>query len=172
MAVEIRRREPRDLERCVRLLEEVHRADGYPGRWPEDPTAFLMPSGLLAAWVAVSAGAVVGHVTLRSHIPEHGVAHWTGATGLSQERLACVSRLFVGPGRRGSGVGGSLLDAACSHARRAGLRPVLDVVGTSGEAITLYERRGWQRVGSVAWDAWGEATTLHYYVSPPQAVSR
>jgi len=148
------------------LLEAVQRADGYPGRWPEDPATFLRPSGLLAAWVAVADDAVVGHVALRDHIPGHGLPYWTDATGLAQDELACVSRLFVRPDRRGDGLGGALLDAARARAERADLRSVLDVVDTGGEAIALYERRGWRRVGSVPWDAWGEKTTLHYYVSP------
>jgi len=167
----VRAREASDVERCVRLLEAVQRADGYPGRWPADPAAFLRPSGMLAAWVAVAGDAIVGHVTLRDHIPEHGIPYWAGATGLAPGRLACVSRLFVSPDRRGDGLGGALLDAASARARRDGLRPVLDVVDTGGDAIALYERRGWRRVGSVAWDAWGEATTLHYYVSPPDGAA-
>lgn len=151
----------------MELLGTVHRADGYPGRWPADPAAFLLPSGLLDAWVADAAGRVVGHVTLRDHIPDHGAPYWVGATGLPARRLACVSRLFVDPSRRGEGLGVALLDAACAGARGAGMRPVLDVVDSASEAVALYERCGWVRVGSVSWDAWGEATTLHYYVSPP-----
>lgn len=172
MAALLREREPSDVERCLRLLADVHRVDGYPGRWPEHPAAFLTPSGMLAAWVSVDGGAMVGHVTLRSHIPEHGLPFWAGATGLPPERLACVSRLFVSPARRGAGLGGALLDTASDWARRAGLRPVLDVVDSGGDALALYEGRGWRRVGSVAWDAWGEATTLHYYVSPALPPSR
>lgn len=162
----VRPRKPEDLDACVDLLEVVHRSDGYPGRWLEDPAAFLRPSGLVAAWVAVEALGIGGHVTLRDPVPEHGIPFWSGATGLAPTGLACVSRLFVRPGRRGAGVGGALLAAACAGAERRGLRPVLDVMDTAGEAMALYESRGWRRVGSVPWDAWGEATTLHYYVSP------
>ncbi|MEJ2667710.1 MAG: GNAT family N-acetyltransferase [Deinococcales bacterium] len=159
MDAPVRLRRDTDVAACTRLLHVVHVSDRHQDRWPEDPASWLRPSGMLAAWVAERGGRVVGHVTLRVSLPGHGVAIWSQAAGLPQERLACVSRLFTAPDVRGAGLGGSLLEAACARARAEGRHPVLDVMDDSLAAIALYERRGWRQAGSVAWK--GD------YVAPP-----
>ncbi|MGZ3418844.1 MAG: GNAT family N-acetyltransferase [Polyangiales bacterium] len=69
--------------------------------------------------------------------------------------------------RRGGGIGGALLDVACACAAARGLHPALDVVETNGDAIRLYERRGWKRVATEPWsEARDGKTLLHYYVAP------
>jgi GNAT superfamily N-acetyltransferase len=169
MKVDIRLRNDGDLVACVELLHAVHVADGYPDRWPEDPSGWITPRGLLAAWVAVRDGSIVGHVSLRSSVPEHGVQVWAQATGVGRDGLACIARLFIAPGARRAGLGAALLDTACARARTEGRVPVLDVMDSSRSAIDLYERRGWRRVGSVAWADGVEARRLYYYVAPPEA---
>ena len=155
-----------DLEQCVRLLADVHRVDGYPTYWPEDPTGWLSPNGMLGSWVADSEGRVVGHVALAAVRPGPAADIWSEAAGVPRARLGSTSRLFVAKAARGAGIGSALLDAACAEAVGRGLRPVLDVVETNGEAIRLYERRGWRRVHSEPWaDARDDELTLHYYVS-------
>lgn len=168
MDAPIRSRREADLDACVVALRAVHLSDGYPHRWPEDPAGWLSPSDLLAAWVAERGERVVGHVTLRARVPEHGAAIWSEATGLPPGRLACVSRLFTAPDARGGGVGAALLRAARERAHAEGRRAVLDVVDTSLEAIAMYERRGWRCVGSVPWASWGAASRLLYYVAPAE----
>lgn len=167
MNAAIRLRRDADLASCARLLRAVHLSDRYPDRWPEDPVAWITPTGMLAAWVAEQGGRVVGHVNLRAHLPEHGAAIWSQAAGLPPERLACVGRLFTAPDVRNGGVGGALLDAACARARAEGRHPVLDVMDTGLEAIAMYERRGWRRAGSAVWRGAQPGRRLLYYVAPP-----
>ena len=150
----------------MRVLADVHRADGYPTYWPDDPARWLSPSGMLGSWVAENEGRVVGHVALATVRPGHAAEIWSGAAGVPRARLGSTSRLFVAHGARGAGEGSALLDAVCAEADRRGLHPVLDVVETNVAAIRLYERRGWRRVHSEPWaDARDERLTLHYYVS-------
>jgi GNAT superfamily N-acetyltransferase len=164
-----RPREARDLTAAARLLEAVHRLDGYPTHWPQDPERWLSPRDQLGAWVMDADGAVAGHVALSSVGDGHGARIWARHGGFDPALLASVSRLFVARDRRGSGVGGELLDAACAEASERGLQPVLDVVETNAAAIALYERRGWRRVFSEPWrEARGEPLTLHYYSAAPR----
>jgi GNAT superfamily N-acetyltransferase len=162
----LRPRREADLGDCVRLLADVHRVNGYPTYWPDDPAGWLSPKRLLSAWVAQEASRIVGHVALAAVTPGPAADTWSAAAGVPPAALASVSRLFVEHQARGAGVGGALLDAACADAARRGLHPVLDVVETNRDAMRLYERRGWWRVHSEPWaDARDERLTIHYYVS-------
>lgn len=167
MAVGIRTRVDDDLEECVGLLELVHRADGYPTYWPDDPALWLSPSGLIGAWVADDQGVIVGHIALCAGTADPSAVVWSNATGLDPGQFASISRLFVSCDRRGAGMGRLLFDTACVEAVECGLQPALDVVETNRDAIRLYEHRGWRRVRSEPWsaDRRGE-TLLHYYVAP------
>jgi GNAT superfamily N-acetyltransferase len=166
--VGVRPRTDRDLDDCVRLLEAVHRSDGYPTYWPEDAARWLSPRAMLGAWVAENEGRIVGHITLRAGTADASAAVWSDATGLPPEQLAAITRFFVSVDSRGTGVGRALLDVACADAAARGLHPALDVVETNRDAIRLYERLGWRRVSSEPWSAAGDAKTLlHYYVAPP-----
>ncbi|WP_407442595.1 GNAT family N-acetyltransferase [Rhodococcus sp. (in: high G+C Gram-positive bacteria)] len=117
----IRLRRPGDLAQCVEALSEVHTADGYPHRWPDDPVEWLSPADLDTAWIAEQAGRIAGHLAL-----------------VGREDAVWVSRLFVRPEARGSHVGERLLGKA---RERGVLR--LDVIEQSTTAIALYERTGW-----------------------------
>ena len=64
-----------------------------------------------------------------------------------ESKLASVSRLLVDPDARGRGVGRALLDHVVSETRQLGLLPVLDVGRELVDAIRLYERCGWERMG-------------------------
>jgi GNAT superfamily N-acetyltransferase len=163
----VRARVDGDLEACVRLLEAVHREDRYPEHWPADPARWLSPRGLLGAWVAEAGGRLAGHIVLRAATADAGAAVWSEASGLPPEQIATPTRFFVSRTRRGSGLGGALLDAACAEAANRSLHPALDVVETNVAAIRLYEQRGWRRVHSEVWaHARDGATLLHYYVAP------
>jgi GNAT superfamily N-acetyltransferase len=125
----IRQRVPDDLGACVRALGAVHAADRYPLNWPRDPRRWLTPEGTLAAWVAVDAAGVAGHVLVT-------------APGR-------VGRLFVAPAYRGRGIAGELLTPVREWARSRGLDLVLDVVDDGrGAAVALYERTGWGYTGT------------------------
>jgi GNAT superfamily N-acetyltransferase len=162
----IRVRADADLDECVRILETVHRADGYPTYWPDDPARWLSPRAMLGAWVAEDEGRIVGHIVLTAGAAEASGSVWAMTTGLSAEQFAAITRFFVSPDRRSAGVGGALLDAACAEAAAQELRPALDVVETNRDAIHFYERRGWRRVHSEPWAAAADGTLLHYYVAP------
>nr|WP_240973504.1 GNAT family N-acetyltransferase [Nonomuraea sp. FMUSA5-5] len=101
---------------------------------------------MTAAWLAIEAGAVLGHVAITR----------------DQE----VSRLFVTPAARGRGVAARLLESARSSTP---LPLKLEVSSEGRAAIGLYERLGWRRVASsrATWlNAAGEPALLHHYVSP------
>ena len=159
-----------DLEPCVRLLADVHREDGYPTYWPDDPAGWLSPTRMLGALVAEERGRIAGHIALAAVASGRTAATWSEAAGVPPTRLASISRLFVAHDARGGGTGAALLEAACTEAERRGLHPVLDVVETNREAIRLYERHGWRCVHCEPWaDARDELLTVHSYVAPGAA---
>ncbi|WP_037110911.1 GNAT family N-acetyltransferase [Rhodococcoides fascians] len=117
--MKVRPRRETDLVECAQMLSEVHRSDGYPDRWPDDPNAWLLPDA--DGLIAEHDGCIVGHVCL-----------------VDREGTLWVSRLMVRPGARGLGVGAGLLEVA-----RARGTLMLDVIESSAHAIDLYERTGW-----------------------------
>ncbi|WP_199511237.1 GNAT family N-acetyltransferase [Nucisporomicrobium flavum] len=122
----VRDRQTGDLEECVRLLRDVHEADGYPMNWPADPISWLSPPG--RPLVVLRDGSVAGHVVV------------TPAGELS--------RLFVDPARRGRGLASLLVTTAERYGARW-----LEVV--DGRAAGFYERLGWILTGTkrAEWDA-------------------
>jgi GNAT superfamily N-acetyltransferase len=92
------------------------------------------------------------------------------ATGLPVNRLTLLSRLFVAPELRRSGLGRTLVRHATAQAPELGPRAVLDVGQTLPPAIALYESEGWSRVGElhVPLDSTDPPTVLDLwvYVSP------
>lgn len=164
-------------------LRQVHEHDRYPWTWPEDPAGWLQPAdSTVAAWVAIEpdepdepagtgagpvVGRVVGHVVLRRAAGHHDGEAVAATTGLDPAGLGLVARLWVLPSARGQGTARRLLAAASDEAAARGLRPMLDVVSSSKEAIVLYESEGWTRVGSRDFVfADGETTELYYYLGP------
>lgn len=141
--MDIRRREPGDLGACVRVLAEVHRADGCPVDWPERPADWLSPPALLDAWVAAGQGEpAAGHITLSA--AESGDA----APGLWSRRTGAPARAMRAAGERG-------------------LHPVLDVLACDTAAAALYERLGWSLLGTVGqrWSA-SRTVTVRCYAAP------
>ncbi|WP_075737240.1 GNAT family N-acetyltransferase [Streptomyces acidiscabies] len=159
----VRPRTDDDVAACVEALADVHRRDGYPVNWPENPGGWLAQASGLGAWVAVLDGRVVGHIAL--NIGGEGDV----APGLwgAPETTAVVSRLFVGPEARGHGFGVRLMERVVVEARRRGLHPVLDVVATDTAAAALYERLGWKLLATVEqrWSA-EQMVTVHCYAAP------
>jgi GNAT superfamily N-acetyltransferase len=128
------------------LAEAVRASDGYP---PRSPDLFTGPE-VLAAWVAVAEGVIVGHVGLHQTSAEAVMTLAGKATGRPVERLAIVARLLVAPTSRRQGLGRRLLSHAVNEAHHADRWPVLDVAREFAAAIALYEACGWTRVGGVA----------------------
>lgn len=147
MEVHVRPRTDADLDACVAALSTVHEADGYPMNWPADPRRWLTPSGTVAAWVALRADGVAGHVLLLD----------------SGE----VARLYVTPEARRRSVGSTLLAAV---AERAGRPLTLNVVESGRPAATaLYEAAGWRYTHTTIAD-WtapdGSPVRLRHYRLP------
>lgn len=141
---EIRSRCATDLDACVATLRTVHEADGYPMNWPADPRAWLDPPGTRAAWVAVDGETVAGHALLTTE--------------------GELSRLFVSPSQRGTGIAQALIGTA----RAAyGGRLFLEVANEAASAF--YERTGWTHTGSTTAE-WtspdGSPVTLRRYALP------
>ncbi|WP_330294605.1 GNAT family N-acetyltransferase [Streptomyces sp. NBC_00503] len=150
------------------MLAEVHGCDGYPLNWPEYPGEWLTQPSLLAAWVAVLDGRVVGHIGLsRSGDGDAAAGLWSRREGAPVESSAVVSRLFVSPAARGHGIGARLMARAVQDAQRRALHPVLDVLAADKSAAALYERLGWTLLGTVD-QRWGptRTVTVHCYAAP------
>ncbi|MZD06308.1 GNAT family N-acetyltransferase [Streptomyces sp. SID5785] len=152
-----------DLPVCAEVLGAVHRKDGYPVNWPADPVGWLRVDGELGAWVARLAGRPVGHVVLAGPGPGDVAPRLAPAGGPT----AVVGRLFVDPAARGRRIGALLLDRVAHEARLRGARAVLDVVPSDVAAVALYERAGWQFLGT-GQQEWGpdELIDVRCYAAP------
>lgn len=160
LQVIIRSRGEDELAECVAILAEVHRRDGYPMAWPQDPGGFLAKPDFLGAWVAIVDGRLAGHVVLAPPKATDVAAALVGRDA------AMVSRLFVTFAARGRGVGAALLEHAVQEAHQRGLCPVLDVLATSSAAIAFYERMGWRLLGTGE-APWGQnRVTVRSYAGP------
>ncbi len=142
--VAIRARMPADMDACVSLLGQVHERNGYPLVWPADPGAWLSPGRQLAAWVAVEAGVISGHVALTTPQAPAAAAAWAAELRVRAEDLLCVSLLFVAPQATGRGIGKRFLDTALATARARGAAAVLEVVSLNRQAVALYRAQGWR----------------------------
>ena len=146
----VRPRRPTDLPGCVQALWPVHLADGYPIHWPDDPAAWIDPPGLSAAWVAESDGEIVGHI---------GVVDGPDPFGIGSGATSVVTRLFIRPIARGTGLAAALLAAARLRARSSDRALLLEVIdGTP--AVRTYERLGW-RLQDIRRSTWTARDGLH-----------
>jgi GNAT superfamily N-acetyltransferase len=103
----------------------------------------------LAALVAEDDGELIGHVAVHDRSAGSVMALASDAIGVEASGLAVVGRLFVDPERRGLGVGMTLLEASVEATIAAGRHPILDVWTELEDAIALYERAGWLRLGEL-----------------------
>ena len=167
----IRRRRPKDLPACARLLRVVYAEGQYPVYWPEAPRAWLADEEVIGAYVAERQGELLGHVAIsRVGLDPVSAMRWREITGRSPSELAGVSRLFVRPRVAGAGIGSALLEVAVAEIRARGLRPVLEVVTASRDAIALYEARGWRLAGMFDWGRHSDRLRILYYTAPPAPV--
>lgn len=110
--------------------------------------------GRRALLVAQDGERVVGTVQLALAQPDN------------QGHRADLCKMLVAPGARRQGVGAALLDAAERVGRD--LRKTLLVLDTANaDAERLYERAGWQRVGTIPgyalWPQGGSCATTYFY---------
>lgn len=164
----VRSRRIADLRACAVALAAVHESDGYPVEGIARPIEWLQPPRLLTAWVAELDDEIVGHVAISS--PQHGdavAALWTKQSGVERDKLAVMGRLFVVSSARGYSLGERLVTAAQADAANRGLRAVLDVMVKDQAAIRLYERLGWQFIGTTEHEfGEGQTTPAYCYVAP------
>jgi GNAT superfamily N-acetyltransferase len=158
------------------MARAVRAHDNYPPRGEIDIDWFLAPPEQLAAWVAEEDSSVVGHVAIHSAADYSTTRLASHHLGRPQSDLGLVSRLFVDPACRGSGVGQTLLARATAASVERGLHPVLDVATHLTGAVALYESVGWERAGEVVLDAWdGQPVepplSLYVYVVPARGPS-
>lgn len=174
MQTNIRPRRDDDLPGCVAALRIVQRQDAYPLVWPADPVGWLCPKGVLGAWVCTADDEVVGQLLLRDGGDLELRDTVAGAAGLPADRLASVSRLFVAPRARGTGLAARLIDTAVATAAAQGRRCALDVLDARwGGPTALYERLGWRRVATTSASWWSgpdaERPVVHSYLAPDRA---
>jgi ribosomal protein S18 acetylase RimI-like enzyme len=169
--VKFRERTDADLDACVRIAQEVHDHDGYPLRVPKAWDVFLAMPGAFNAWVADDDGAIVGHVALHPHTTKEAVGLACEKLLVGPDSLGVVARLFVAPDARHHGVARVLLDIAAADARHRELEPILDVALNLTDAIALYDRAGWQRIGEVEHEfPDGELLPELVYIAPDSKV--
>ena len=118
-------------------------ASGFPSvaERVNDPffTFFTDDSPPEAHLVAELDGRLAGYIRIKPVTPLRENAHVLGIVGLA-----------VAPGDRRQGVASALLAAAEQHARARGARKLsLRVLSTNETAMRLYERRGFQREGTL-----------------------
>ena len=164
----IRAKTDADTAGCLDLLRQVHRQDGYPLHLsPGEVAGFLGSEHEAAAWVAERDGRIVGHVALHCPPEDPTLTVAAGATGRSTEELALVSRLFIAPDQRRTGLGRVLLRYAADQSRAFGRRAALDVGQALAAPVALYESEGWSRVGELHLPLdEGTRLDLWVYVSP------
>lgn len=150
-------------------MDLTHTEDGYP-RYRHDWAQFLASPSETAAWVAELDGEIVGHVAVHQSGDEPTFPLARQATGRPPERLGVLARLMISPRARRRGLARGLIETATAYADEHDLRLVLDVLQETGDAIQLYERLGWRRLGELILplDGWPDLQ-LWVYLSPEPA---
>jgi GNAT superfamily N-acetyltransferase len=150
--VRIRPRSQGDIATLVHLADAVRAVDRWPPHRCGTTRHFIAGTVPLLALVADDHGLAIGHVALheRSAPEVIVIALASDALNIGPDQLAVVARLFVEPGRRRQGVGRALLNAAVEAAAGLGRHLILDVWAELDDAIALYERGGWRRLGEVS----------------------
>lgn len=165
----LRRRRPKDLGACQRLLRVVFYERQYPVYWPDAPRAWLDGEDLLGAWVVERQGEILGHVGIsRVGLDVASAVRWREITGHPASELAAVSRLFVRRRVREQGIGTALLNLAAAEIRAHGLMPVLEVVSLSSDAVTLVDQCGWRLLSMDPWGDRTERMRLFRYAAPAE----
>ncbi|HEU4779455.1 MAG TPA: GNAT family N-acetyltransferase [Steroidobacteraceae bacterium] len=135
--------------------------------------SFMHPMTLAKAadfWRGVAESMARGERALLIAEDEHGTIIGTAqavwAQPENQPHRADISKMLVHRRARRLGVGAAVLEAAERAAAQAG-KTLLVLDTASQDAERLYERRGWQRVGTIPdyalWPDGGPCATTVYY---------
>lgn len=166
---ETRPRTASDVPACAELARAVHAVDGYPVEVPgEDYVGFVAASDALGAWVAESEATIVGHVALHRATSPAVMRLARSKLDVPGSALGIVARLLVARPVRRRGVGRRLLALAAKEARDRGLAPILDVVSLHRDAVALYERAGWIRLGATQVTLTNAETIEEYVYAAPE----
>ncbi len=166
-SIAIRPRTEGDLPAVADLLRATHETDAYPVVLPADLVAWGAADDVVAAWVAVDPGGVVGHVVLTEPDGGAATAQWESATGLSGPGLGVVRRLVVHRRAQRTGTGRALLATAVGAAHGLGRRPVLDMSDNLTAAGALYASAGFTEVGAYDLHLAGHVLRVLTWVGPP-----
>lgn len=164
----VRRRRGSDLAALADVLVRVHARDGYPVEGVDDPESWIAPPAELAAWTAVYGAEAIGHVALAdARDTDDAAVLWQRTTGGEVGQLAILARLFVDPDHRNVGAGYLLMGAARRFADEHHLAIAFDVMLKDRDAIRLYEKLGYQRLGAIVHEhSGGKAEEAAVYYLP------
>lgn len=172
--IEIRPRSEDDLPALVEALEDVYSTDGYPIEGTATAASFLAPPGLVAAWVAVHRGVVVGQIAVVTGRDGHAMRAWVEASAAASNggdhdaeptRVVVAARFFVRKYARGLGLGRALIEKTCRWAKDNDMRIVMNVLAKDQDAMKLYEKVGFKRFGEGVYEYHeGKRSVQYFYV--------
>lgn len=167
--MQVRERWASDESELLQIAQRVHVQDGYPLYLPDsDYRSFLFGHDTIGAWVAEDDHGVIGQVALHPRTSAQVMDLAANTLAQPINRLGVVARLLVHPDRRRAGAGAALLAQAAGAAVDRALWPILDVAKELADAVSLYERQGWLRIGEATVTFRGEVTIQEYiYLAPP-----
>lgn len=167
----VRRRRPKDLAACARLLEVVFYDAHYPAVRPEPPRSWLAGEDVLDAWVTERLGEILGHVAISAVGQDSRSAfRWRETTGHQPTDLLGVSRFFVRPRVRGQGIGTALLDVAVAEVLRRGRVPVLEMVSARRDGIEILAKRNWRLIAADPWGLRQDDLRIYRYLAPSELI--
>lgn len=137
-----------DLDALATALIEVHATDGYPVEGVENARGWVELPDPIGQWTALLDGRPVGHVALIR--PQIDMATLCSFEQVARKTyvMAELARLFVRPDARGRFIASELMETAEKFADFQGLTLVLEVLQKDSQAIRLYQKRGWIRIGA------------------------
>ncbi len=147
--MQIRRRSESDVAALVHVADKVRAVDRWPPHHVDTTRSFIADTVPLVALVADDHGTPVGHVAIHERCAAEVMTLASDALRIDSDERAVVARLFVDPARRRQGIGRSLLGAAVEASTELERHCILDVWSELDDAIALYERAGWLRIGEV-----------------------
>lgn len=162
----LRRRKPKDLGACARLMEVVFYESHYPVIRPEPPRAWLDSEDVLDAWVVERLGEILGHVAISTVARDSlSALRWRETTEHQPADLLAVSRFFVRPRVRGQGIGSALLEAAVTEIRRRGRVPVLEMVSARRDGFTFLSDHEWRLIAMDPWGSKSDNLQMYRYAA-------
>lgn len=163
----VRRRQPKDLGPCARLLEVVYYEAHYPVVRPDRPRDWLEGEDLQAAWVAERGGEILGHIAISTVGGDPVSAlRWRETTERDPAGMLGISRFFVRPRSRGQGIGTALFDTAVAEIRDRGRDPVIEVVSEIPDGLPFLQGRHWRLIAADPWGNSGKRLQVYRYAPP------